>query len=113
MIRVVEVLALIALPAAMAVHAADGISMELRHNPFERPPRSQLAAEPDRSITAPSQFELRAILDAGRESMANVDGVIVQIGEEINGYRLIEVRDKVAVFEKDGARMVLTMEREK
>ena len=42
--------------------------------------------------------------------MVNVDGVILEIGEEIDGFRLVEVREYEAVFVRDGARRTLIMD---
>jgi len=53
--------------------------------------------------------ELRAVMAAGPDSMVNVDGAIVRVGEEIRGYRLVEVRDGEAVFMKGGRQHSVAM----
>ena len=55
---------------------------------------------------------VKATLVAGSQSMANLGGVILQIGEETHGYRLIEVREREAVFERGETSVVLTLEPE-
>ena len=47
---------------------------------------------------------------AGSASMANVDGRLVAIGEEVEGHRLVEVTDRRAVFERDGVLTELVLE---
>ncbi len=90
----------------------------LRHDPFSRPAaaKPQRVAEGEKSGTAPAREEewnpeLRAVMLAGRASMANVSGTVVRIGEEVNGYRLVEVRDGEAVFTKGGERVTVSMRR--
>ena len=46
---------------------------------------------------------------AGQASMANVDGVLVTLGEQLDGFTLVEVRERSAVFERDTVRRVLTI----
>ncbi len=52
---------------------------------------------------------LRATLSLGRASLADVDGDIIGIGEEVNGYRLLAVNEGSAVFSKDGKRLELSV----
>lgn len=52
---------------------------------------------------------LKAVAVAGRDSLVNVDGAIVRIGGEIDGFRLVEVREREAVFVKDKKRYTLTL----
>lgn len=97
--------------AAGAAHAqAEGPT----HDPFVRPAAS--AQQPGRGgATAQGGTEaqwapaLRAVMLAGAASMADVDGAMVRIGEAIDGYRLVEVREEAAVFEKSGKRYVLKL----
>jgi len=42
--------------------------------------------------------ELTALLRAGKDSMVKVGGVMVRVGEVIDGHRLVEVREGEAVF---------------
>lgn len=46
---------------------------------------------------------------AGQASMANVDGVLVTLGEQLDGFTLVEVHERSAVFEKETVRRVLTL----
>ena len=58
----------------------------------------------------PWERELRATSVSAVRSMINVDGVILLLGEELDGFRLVEVRERAAVFEKDGTRRTLSMD---
>jgi hypothetical protein len=52
---------------------------------------------------------LTATLVDAEQSFANLGGVVLKIGEETHGYRLVEVRIWEAVFDKDGADVVLSV----
>ncbi len=88
-----------------------------QHDLFARPAPAamhRLRREPDKSAEAAVAEPrwnpgLRAVMVAGRDSMVNVDGSMVRVGEEIRGYRLIEVRDGEAVFVKGGKRHTVDM----
>lgn len=74
-------------------------------NPFARPSAAPSAAG-DGPGGPPSEavFELRATLAAGPESLANVNGHIVRVGAEVDGFRLVSVTEGAAVFVKAGTR---------
>lgn len=100
---------LCALPYAQA--------QNLQHDLFARPALSSLQRlhpEPP-PVSAPQPPEpawnpvLKAVIVAGRGSLANVGGVIVGIGGIIDGYRLVQVRESEAVFVKDGKRYTLKL----
>ncbi len=60
-----------------------------------------------------NSMTLRAAVKAGKNSLVNVDGKIIAMGEKLEGYRLVSVGNGEAAFEKDGRRQTLKMEREK
>ena len=82
----------------------------LRYNPFSQPLRWADVRVPG-AVTggAPTSaaMELRATLLAGRDSLANVDGHILRLGEELHGYRLVEVSEGRAVLASDEDRLEL------
>ncbi len=101
----------------------------LRHDPFSRP--LLVAPTPTTNASAPTAANpaapvantdikidpvptwnptLVAVMVAGKSSLVNIEGKIIRIGEEIDGYRLIKVRDGEATFSKDHQRVVLRME---
>lgn len=90
--------------AAATGQAADQYAA-LRTNPFLIPgnaadaPSSKPA---DKGKT--TDLELRATVIAGSRSQANIGGVIIGLGEDINGYRLAEVHARSVVLEQNGTR---------
>lgn len=98
--------------AAMVSHFVQADDHSLRHDPFARPALAALAGGNARSPVAeatppPWSPCLTAVMIAGRDSLVTVDGVIVRLGEEIDGHKLTEVRDREAVFQKGSKRIVL------
>lgn len=94
---------------------ADETAYVLQSNPFARPFVEKL--EQRGSVQAPEPsalagLQLRAVMTAGPESLANVDGKIVGIGEEIEGYTLVSVENEKAVFSKHGKLITLTLKQE-
>jgi hypothetical protein len=80
--------------------AADGTS-GLRHNPFSRPPlaeRGGLTAAGEPTAADPAELPLRGTLTGGAESLANVGGELLAIGDEYLGWRLISIGDGEARF---------------
>ncbi len=54
--------------------------------------------------------QLTAVMLDGKNSLVSLNGEIVGIGDQKDGYRLIRVREQEAVFKKDGKRIVLKMD---
>jgi len=88
----------------------------LRYDPFARP---LLTTAVPKSVAAPGNPagdapawnpNLIAVMVAGTHSMVNLDGTIVGIGQEMDGYRLVQVRDREATFARGKQRVVLKME---
>jgi len=85
---------------------------ELQRNPFDRPAADLLinnATPTDRGSTTESGPVLRAVLAAGSKSVVDFGGVILQIGESANGYRLLSVEEGGATFSRDGERILLSL----
>lgn len=76
----------------------------LRFDPFRErivvgtAPRPAEARRPDREF----QPLLLSTVVGGERPLVNLGGVILGIGEETHGYRLIEVKSFEATFEKEG-----------
>ena len=90
--------AIICLTAALAV-GWPAVAAELKRNPFRSPLQmvgpsagSPLAA------SASGNLELRAILVGDPQSLVNLGGQIMGVGDEIAGYKLISVAEEHAVF---------------
>lgn len=97
---------IVVLIAAMVSTKASGAAepLELRHDPFARPPSVVTVA--DREARRPQDSSLEpvvlATLVAPRNKLANVDGRILRPGDEIYGYTLVRVFENRAVFERQG-----------
>jgi hypothetical protein len=78
-------------------------------NPFTRPVHVSDSNLTQSSATDAEMFELRATLAAGINSLANINGEIVALGDVFNGYRLIEVGEGSAVFARNGVRYPLSI----
>lgn len=79
----------------------------LLHDPFARP--FQIGSTLSAHANTPRHPKLIAVIVDGEKSLVNLNGTIIGIGEEKNGYRLISVGDRKAVFEKRKKRVVLEM----
>lgn len=86
----------------------------LSHDPFSRP--SLVAAVQGNAVGAtaveemPGNPKLTAVMLAGKHSLATVDGVVMKLGDERDGYLLVKVRDHKAIFRQGKKRVVLKME---
>ena len=93
---------------------------KLQHDPFARPALAGLqhASKPgpgrNGAPTAAStrRLKLQAVMVAGPESIANVNGTMIRIGGEVYGYRLVEVHERGAVFEKNKTRVAVPIRRD-
>jgi hypothetical protein len=100
---------------AGALAAATTESTALQHDLFARPPLEALKPaqpEPVKTITPaapPPEWkpELKAVITGGGTAMVNVEGRIVQMGQEMDGYRLVEIQERRATFVKDKVRYTL------
>jgi hypothetical protein len=76
----------------------------LKTNPFLRPVEPDkpqpVAENNEREVVA--EMQLRATMVAGERSQANIGGKVLGLGEEINGYQLIEVHPLHVVLDRDG-----------
>ena len=78
----------------------------LRINPFVQP---EVVADVAGTVVSGEEdsMVLRGIMLAGEQSLANIGGKIVGIGQEINGYRVIAVNESNVVLDRDGTRREL------
>jgi hypothetical protein len=87
-----------------------------QHDVFERPKPRALKQHDAESVKtqrplAPIEWnpELRAIIHAGANAWVNVEGRILQVGQDMDGFRLVAVEERRAVFVKDEARYTLDL----
>ncbi len=112
------------LSPTFAENAVDGVALELHRDPFVSP-EDRLAAETpeegnnvtiENSSALPettrTQFlwqpEIRGIIRSEDIAIVNIGGKMVGLGEEIDGYTLIKVKEKAVVFEKNGHTIPIT-----
>lgn len=127
-------LSYIVLSAMFATNAgAADLTPKLKRDPFQAPTPQREAAKPELPATAvvrvsavastarisaastyapPSapDWKLRAVLHAGDQSMININGEMISVGNELHGYRLLEIREREAEFVKQGVKFVVTMD---
>ena len=130
-IGLVAIASMVALTAAVAVAQATA-PHKLAHDPFDlgtlqrtlqqlmRQAESKSAAAASSSdgtgTAAPAaaqvpvlKAELRAVMVGGARPLVNLGGTILGIGDSVDGFRLVEVRERSAVFVRDGNRVELPL----
>lgn len=78
---------------------------ELQTNPFSRPAGTEkTAVSPGAAAgkASATPMRLHGTVLAGHNSLANIGGTIIGLGQEINGYKLVSVRQQHVVLDKDG-----------
>ena len=83
----------------------------LKRNPFERVATtlSSDSATPERRAVNEFRRVLVGVLVAGEHSLVDVDGVILRIGEDIDGFTLVDVHEDRAEFRRGSERVVLRL----
>ncbi len=98
---------------ASGADAGEGLSVaKLRFNPFVKPslPAAEPNAKPEFDRASAWRPELTATLVSGENSIANLGGAVLRLGEEANGYKLVAVRHYEADFERNGEVMTLSLD---
>lgn len=92
---------------------AEEYKKKLHKNPFVKPAYISTHSMSDNSDSgkaySQADIELFATLYAEDQSLANVDGVIMFVGEKIKGYKLISVGVGTATFSKNGEKITLSV----
>jgi len=107
--RLADVCLVVVLLLGFHMHShAVAATGELKSNPFVQP-------VPEKKVTEKTQdtvavLELRGVMIAGSRSQANIGGVIISIGEEIDGYELVTVMQRHVVLVKNGVKKILTID---
>ena len=106
--------------AAVSAPAGAENAITLQHNPFNKPqilaaPPPQKVARKKVSRTEESRAAdvlpiLRAVLISASVPMVIADDEMLSPGEEINGYRLLSVGKRGAIFEKLGKQYTILLE---
>lgn len=106
-------LLLAGLLTSMAGNATDVETLALQINPFLRPVLEAVTTEGVKSTEQASSadsMQLRGTMLAGNNSVANIDGVIIGIGQYIHGYTLIAVQQRHVLLERNGTQMKLSID---
>ena len=91
-------------------HADQRAPTPLRTNPFVVPIDPESGARDERApsdVQAEVEMELHGVLLAGDQSFADIGGQILSLGEQINGFTLVEVDPRRVVLEKGEERMTM------
>lgn len=84
-------------------------SKKLQHNPFSVPDYVSETGIGSSSGISGNSLEVRAVLLGRHGSLANVNGTILGVGENIDGYELMSVEEGRVVFTKRGHEVVLNV----
>jgi len=111
-LTVKQSLVMVTIMCITAVSYAGGSAHNLKTNPFVRPVDSQKQLEAPESTEqlSPVPLVLRGTVVAGQQSLANISGVVVSLGEEINGYKVVAIKQRAAVLLKNNDRRVLSVD---
>lgn len=92
---------------------ADTSHAQLSKNPFIKPivvsPVRALEKTESQLSHTLSDESLRATLFSDEDSIANVEGLMVFVGDKVKGYELISVGVGTATFAKDGKKITLNV----
>ncbi len=112
--RPVAISALLAgiLASVMTVCGAEEARIVLQTNPFEQPAVQQKQSNEVQNNRHPaaSALQLRATMVAGADSLANISGMIIGIGQEVDGYQLVSVRERNVILSKNGTTKTLSVD---
>lgn len=96
-------------------HASEAETVTLKINPFMRPALEAVTLDSDNTAagTKPSDaMQLRGTMLAGSNSVANIDGSIIGIGQQLNGYTLVSVEQRHVMLEQSGTQVKLSIDTE-
>lgn len=99
---------------ALACQAAGSAGI-LHKNPFAHPLPESSQPVQDAAGAAPEAslaLELRGTMLAGAGSLANIGGMILGIGQEVDGYRIVSIHERQVVVEKNGEQRTLSVDNE-
>ena len=94
-------------------YASDAEPTILQTNPFLRPTHEEINSGNSNSTTNKTpvgSMRLRGIMRANSNSVANIDGEIISIGQQIQGYRLISVQQRHIVLDRNGTQITLSID---
>lgn len=87
----------------------------IKHNPFTKPDfgkRSEATVAEEQQAAPQALLQLRAVLYSSTMPLVNINGRILALGEEIDGFLLQEVSEDGAILSKDDVQIMLSMTQE-
>lgn len=93
------------LAAGIALATPDREPPTLRNNPFSRPPSEVIVSMTNPIVAGPvsnEPLELHATMIGTVNRLANVGGKVLRRGDEIQGYVVVAIHERFAVFERNG-----------
>jgi hypothetical protein len=96
-------------------HASDSDTILLKINPFMRPTYKQDVFADQNSMAgnaSADSMQLRGIMLANSNSVANIDGKIISIGQQIHGYTLVSVERRQVLLDRNGTLITLSIDHE-
>lgn len=87
----------------------------IKHNPFAKPDfsqRSEQAEVEEQTAVPQALLHLRAVLYSSTTPLVNINGRILAVGDEIDGFLLQEVIEDGAILSKDEVQIMLSMTQE-
>jgi hypothetical protein len=101
---------LLSQPACLA---SDAETIMLQINPFLQPVLEAVTSGSSNNVatrTPADSMQLRGTMLAGSNSVANIDGTIIGIGQQLNGYTLVSVQQRHIVLDRNGTQMTLSID---
>ena len=100
--------------AAATAMAGQTAAPKLHADPFKTPQLAKAVGGPVRDSGQARREDwrpqLRGIMRSTSLSLVNVNGQLIEIGEEIDGFRLVGVGERSAAFTKRGFRYLLSLD---
>lgn len=109
-----HILLLLLAPACfLALPDAKAQQGEVFRDPFRQPGSVAAGTGAGKAEVIPAVrgLELRGVIYDRKDSLVNIDGKIIGIGEFIHEYRLVHVEEREAVLAKKGKRIRLKLDR--
>ncbi len=101
----------------MPTWATGDDTLSVQHDPFKKPARFQVQAEPlpiaaDNKIDLGlDRYKLSAILWADENSMVILEGKTLKLCDSFEGYRLVTIGERSAVFSKNRMQFILNIDK--
>ena len=91
--------------------SAESAPYQLSIDPFDRPQAGTITSTKT-PVSHTLDKRLTATMRSGSLSLVNLEGELLEKGESIDGFRLMDVRERSATFVKDGKRFTLNIDEE-